>query len=106
MTQAQWNARQWVLRFDELGHYLASKDSAKVVTSSVKVRPDAELIAQAIAQGKCKRYPKGMRTIHLGTQGAAKCRIDKSRRIPHIGDVATGPPWPIEESEYGYPSRP
>lgn len=26
MTLLQWQARQWVLRFDELTHYLATKD--------------------------------------------------------------------------------
>jgi hypothetical protein len=38
--------RRWILRFDELGRYLATKDSARVVTSIVKERTDCLAIAK------------------------------------------------------------
>jgi hypothetical protein len=40
----RWNKRIWILRFDDLRAYLATKDHARVVTSVIKERPDAEAI--------------------------------------------------------------
>lgn len=45
MTMEQWNTRRWVLRFDELGHYLATKEGVPSNPSmQAKPRPDQSLI--------------------------------------------------------------
>lgn len=50
MTYQEWQERKWVLRFDELSHYLDTKEGLPANPSmQAKPRPDQELIERHLA---------------------------------------------------------
>jgi hypothetical protein len=86
-----WASRRWILRFDELSYYLATKDNAKLTFSLVRERPDLAIVKAWIKRrAQDEHKPKGRNILDKVREDKAKLLLSQARAFLERRSKAQG----------------